>query len=231
MKGNNPMSHENSFVLGSPVVYRGQDFFGRETELVVSPLEKGIPGFWYWDSLSSKEFSGITPEIVRVKNRRIQLFDQTSLLQVYEHIGVLRFFGLFGLEGLGITGSGWPPYDGRAIGLWKAIKPNCLPVRKSFPLYMVRKSVSFVYDSPRGGRKAFTKISPTLNGQLTLDITRSYPGIGTQQKPNCSKRFARPRPWAGLHFCSVYRNGYLQSLSGHIINRSCGLKNGVKRNC
>jgi len=172
------MSTQKAFVLKKPIVYEGRNFFGRKAQLKFTPHSGEIPGSWFWRGPSvSKKMHEIGPDIIQEKNRRIELVNRFGTLPVYEHIGVLRFFNLIG--NLEIGGIGWPPYDGGAIGLWKAIQPACVTEKINVPLYSVSKTVRYEYKNMRGGRKAFTEIRPSSDGRLTLDITRSFSGKGT----------------------------------------------------
>jgi len=172
------MATQKVFVLKKPIVYEGRNFFGRKAKLGFTPQSREMSGPWFWRGPSvSKNIHEIEPGIIQGKNRRIELVNRIGTLSVYEHIGVLRFFNLVG--GLEIGGIGWPPYDGGAIGLWKAIKPACVAEKMDVPLYSVSKTVRYEYKNMRGDRKAFTEIRPSSDGRLTLDITRSFSGRGT----------------------------------------------------
>ena len=62
------------------------------------------------------------------------------------------------------------------------MKPACTTEERVFPFYSVGQTVRFEYKKPRGGRQAFTEIKPSVDGKLTLDITRSFPKLGTHRE-------------------------------------------------
>jgi len=169
------------FVLDRQVVHRGKDFFGRKAWIQLKPRFRGGPNTWSWKaSYTTGGTHEIRPEIVRTRGHRTELTDGKRNLSVFEHVGPLRFFPLVG--DLEITATSWPPYDGRAIGLWSAVKPACRVEAVDVPLYTVAKPVWHEYKKMRGGQKAFTQILPADSDELVLDITRSFSGIGTYQK-------------------------------------------------
>lgn len=169
------------FALSKPVVHRGQDFFGRKAELRFKPRFRGTRNSWSWKASSAlNDVHEIDPRIARTRSHRIELTNGQRRLSVYEHVGVLRFFPLIG--DIEITGTNWSPYDGRAISLWNTVKTVCETKVMDIPLYSVTKPVWYEYEEYRGSRKAFTQIMPSTDGKLTLDITRSFPGIGTHQE-------------------------------------------------
>jgi hypothetical protein len=196
------MTTQEVFVLKSQVVYKGPDFFGRKSELKFTPRYMKDPSCWLWRAPSdSGNVHEIEPGLVRCERRRIELVNGLGSLNVYEHIGVLRFFGLIG--GLEIGGIGWPPYDGRASGLWNVLRPACITEKITLPLYSVSKTVRYEYSTFRGGRRAFTEIGPSRDGKLTLDIMRSFPGLGEYRE-----RFQFPNKALLEKICDVRTLGW-----------------------
>lgn len=107
--------------LQKSVTIYGEDFFGRPAYIKFHPCEK--PG-WYWLYKPGREPVPISKEIAFCNLRRITLKYARQSLEIYEHIGVLRWLGL---DGVVIESSRFPPYHGRAYELWEALKPLCKP--------------------------------------------------------------------------------------------------------
>lgn len=103
-------------ILTKPIIIQGLDYWGRNSFIEFHPYGKNG---WYWDT-----GNGIVPisyEIVERKTRRMTLCANGRQLNVYEHIGVLKFLGI---DNILIKSSKWPPYDGSAWIYYEAIRPN-----------------------------------------------------------------------------------------------------------
>lgn len=157
------------------VAYHGKNFFGRESHLILKPR----PGLlWTWGVRSMDQVQ-ISPEILKANKRRVQLVYGEKILNVFEHIGVLRHVGLVGVE---IHGVGWPPYDGSARGLWNLVDPCIKETAEQLRLYTVKKPVRFQSSILRRGRTVFTEIHPSLDGRTTLDIFVDFKGLGEHRE-------------------------------------------------
>lgn len=159
--------------LTKKVIIEGPDFRGLKGKLTFYPLES--KNGWMWRSKKSFLVS-INSAIVDIKTRRTRLYFQGRKLQIYEHIGPLRWFGLCGVS---IESTPWPPYYGRVFELWEAIKPYCKEdTSKDINWYTVREPVKWIYPNPRNGQIAFTEIRPNTGKELKMKITCNYPGMG-----------------------------------------------------
>jgi hypothetical protein len=164
----------NQIELQSAVSVKGFDLFGRKAEISFRPTH--LSG-WQWQM--DKGYSiEISPEIINLKSRRTQLFfDEDNKLEVYEHIGLLRWFGLCNVL---IESTSWPPYHGRLLELWQAIKPHCqIDKSKEISWYTVKEKAKWVYPESRNGLVAFTEILPNYRKELNINLISSYPGLET----------------------------------------------------
>lgn len=154
-------------VLTRPVAVTGPDFFGRMSVLHASPANK--PG-WYWQTRS--RIVPITAALLSRRRRRLTLEYEGERLNIIEHIACARFLGL---DGIVIRcPSGWPPYDGSASALLRALRPH-LHGHGSLERYTSRSS----YHVSRGGNR-FVRLDSTCTDGLTLDVTVDYRGIGRE---------------------------------------------------
>lgn len=119
---------------------------------------------------------------------------------IYEHIGVLRFFGLVGVE---IEILGRPPYYGRSIELWQALELHCeTDTGTVLPLYTVERTMRWEYPKLRGGGKAFVELSPATKPYLTVAAFGDFPGIGSERRD-----FRFPDRQALAEVCTGYPAG------------------------
>lgn len=103
--------------LIQPVVVSGRDIFGRKSQITFAPYD--FPG-WHWKC--GNEVVPINSSIALCNSRRITLVYKEFRLEIYEHIGALRWTGL---DGIIIESPKFPPYHGRTKELWDALKPFC----------------------------------------------------------------------------------------------------------
>lgn len=175
------MAIQTAYVLNKEIIYQGSDFFGRKAKLGFTPRCCGSLEPWFWQDLSGQHnIREINPGIVKVKKNRVELVSGKEKLSIYEHIGALRFFNLVGR--IDISGSGWPPYGSGGIRLWNILRSACTVEKVETPQFTVSESVRYEYDGLRGDRKAFTEIKPAHDGRLTLEVIRSFRGIGIIKK-------------------------------------------------
>lgn len=94
-----------AYTIDAPVIISGKDIFGRDASITFAPAEQTG---WWW-KLDNGDLIPITREMVRVKKRRICFcLDEKILLNIVEHITVLR---MYGLDRIVISGATlWPPY-------------------------------------------------------------------------------------------------------------------------
>ena len=159
--------------LTEEVKVTGRDYFGRKAWIKFTPARQNG---WWWQYHPQEKPVLITPEIVRYFFRRLTLCHQDYRLQIYEHIGVLRFIGL---DGIIISGSAWPPYHGRPYEIWQKLKPRCKVNQLStIGWQTIAQPLRFNYDHRRTG---FLRITPTNSCCLTADIHCNYPGVGKSE--------------------------------------------------
>jgi hypothetical protein len=171
-----------SYRLAGPVAYSHPDFWGRKSSIRLEPSVPACSGHWTW-SPDGGPPTAIDPNIVVTNMRRMQLHARGQQIEVYEHIGVLRFAQIFGVN---IVGKGWPPYHGRAFELHKLVEPRLVEINSAdIPLYGVSESVCFRDDKTIAGGsvRPFVEIHPPADSDLglTLDIFIDYPGLGAYQ--------------------------------------------------
>lgn len=168
----------NQIQLNSEVYVNGPDLFGRKAQISFHPLNPSFTGWWWRENQHAPSLL-VNPGIINLKSRRTQLFSGNNKLEVYEHIGALRWFGLCDVL---IESTPWPPYHGRFLELWQAIKPYCQEVdSREISWYTLEKKVKWVYPEPRNGLTAFTEICPNDRKELKISLISSYPGLKTSE--------------------------------------------------
>ncbi len=166
--------------LGQTVSVRGSDFLGRDGCICFRPAPNPRDLSWEWVTKKKAARVRVGPGIVDVSSRRIQLKHDDEHLNVWEHVGILKYFGLMSVS---VSSTEWPPYHGRSLELWHAVKDHCWEDgRSEIPLYTVKRPVRFEYPSLRGGHKAFTEIWPTNDACVDMEVSASFSGLGTGGK-------------------------------------------------
>lgn len=94
-------------VLTRSVHIVGRDFWGRKAQVVLEPTK--AQG-WFWRVGTCDVPIG--PDLVCLAGRRLTLRYKNEELDVFEHLGALRAFGLDNVRIVARTS--WLPYDGRA---------------------------------------------------------------------------------------------------------------------
>lgn len=184
--------------LKSKVTIEGPNLWGFKSKFIFCPLPPDYG--WMWRSNRSFLVS-INPGIVDTKARRTRLYFEGKKLQIFEHIGTLRWFRLCGVS---ITSSSWPPYYGRSLEFWQAIKPFCEEdTSKEINWYTLRKSVRWTYPKLRNNQTAFTEIRPNTKKELKIEIMCSYPGLGVW-----TNYFSFPNNERLEELCAVYSQGW-----------------------
>ena len=170
-----------NFELKKPIRIKGSNFFGFRSELYLRP-HSFADKKWRWRT-ARKDCIPITPLIAKFSTRRILLVHGSDSLQIFEHIGAVRFTGLIGVEAevFGFPRC-LPPYDGCALEIWKAVKPYRISHGTVLPRYTVSKSVQWTYPEKRGGQQAYTRIEPDKSGELVVAVFLSFPKYGTHEE-------------------------------------------------
>ncbi|MBZ9577595.1 UDP-3-O-acyl-N-acetylglucosamine deacetylase [Patescibacteria group bacterium] len=188
----------NPIRLTKEVTIKGPNLWGLKAKLTFSPLNSRYG--WVWQS-NRLFFISINPSIVDDKAWGTRLYFQGKKLQIFEHIGVLHWFGLCGLS---IRSSSWPPYYGRSLEFWQAIKPYCEEdTSKEINWYTLRKPVRWTYPKPRNNQIAFTEIRPNTKKELKIEVTCNYSGMGAW-----TEYFSFPDDKELEQLCAVYNQGW-----------------------
>ena len=160
----------NPIRLNSEVTIRGPDFWGKQSFITFYPTDKEKG--WRWKTKNGVVL--ISPSIVQRKMRRFKIYSGSEKIEVFEHIGLLRYFGLCNLM---IESSPWPPYYGSGFKFWEAIKPFCsIDNSSEIPWYTIKTPVRWAYPKSRNGYRAFTEIQPNKNKRLEIEVIYSLPG-------------------------------------------------------
>ena len=154
--------------LIQPVEISGKNYFGLPSKIIIRPRNK--PG-WYWD-VDGKEVP-ITPNMLQYRKRRVVIVspDSKTCINVFEHIGVLRAFGI---DGITIKTNSWPPYDGCARTLLSEIKPFLFTGSQKVEWKTVPHEFVGKYPNPN----RYTKIQPNYQKQLDITVVINYQSLG-----------------------------------------------------
>lgn len=158
--------------LANPVIISNPDLFGRNAKISFFPVnQKG----WHWQCDPNEPPVSISADLLSFKRRRLVLAHEKYELNIFEHIGVLRWAGL---DGIKICSTKWPPYDGRSWEsyqlLHRAFKETDEPVKWCTLDHTVMCSFP-------GVESRFTKVIPDCEGALKLHIISEYEGIGMKE--------------------------------------------------
>lgn len=159
-------------ILTQAVTVTGWDIFGRAAWIRFSP-HRSLG--WHWAYRPNCEPIPITKELVSNRLKRICLNYQGARLEVFEHIGSLFFTGLTGIV---IESSTYPPYHGRPLELWSALKPYIIPFGKKTEWLTLQRPVRAGYDN---GRKGYVEFLPHSRPQLDLTVIIDFPKLGCRE--------------------------------------------------
>ncbi|QQG42387.1 MAG: hypothetical protein HYW15_02645 [Candidatus Giovannonibacteria bacterium] len=155
--------------LGREIVVWGKDYWGRDAWIKFLPTDKKG---WFWLYDPRMEPVRITADLLHHKFRRTRLEYHGAKLEVFEHIGVLRWLGL---ERIIIQSTAWPPYYGRPYELWRHIKIAC-----HSDLGSEMEWITVGRPIKRETKIGYTEIQPKESPELDISITCHYHGIGTE---------------------------------------------------
>lgn len=155
-------------ILQYPITIQAPNFWGRSSEIRFSP---GPAAGWWWDVDGC--IVPITPECASSKHLRLRLSFHKKRFELYEHIGVLRFFGLTNV--LVALSKPWPPHFGSGLPMWQKVKKYCqTDESQTLPWYTVAEALRWEYPEKRGGCVGFTEIQPATEPRLDLEVGYSY---------------------------------------------------------
>ena len=155
------------FVLEAPVDINGRDFWGRKASVRLEPID--VLG-WYW------QVNGVDvlldPTLLASRRSRVSLVHDGRHLEVFEHLGALRFSGLDSVRI--VTESSWLPYDGSSLLFWKKCAPLMRPVGV-LERFCVSEQVSV------SGKRSVS-YAPRPFDTLAVDVFVDYPRVGQHRQ-------------------------------------------------
>lgn len=161
----------NNLKLMHPVVIKGRDLFGLPSKITFHPGPLEVPG-WYW--LHRGELMPITSVMATTKKRRIVLeINFIKQLQVFEHIGFLRWMGF---NNLVIEANGWPPFCGGALFYYQRLRGAAVPAPGEVSYRTVTGACQWLYPERRKERWG-VEILPGVSPTLQLNISCEFPGL------------------------------------------------------
>lgn len=160
----------NVFRLTKPVSITGPNFFGRKAVITFSPSE--AEG-WWWKTRNGTV--RISPGLLTRKFRRTALCSDGQTFNVFEHIGFFRYLGLLDVV---IETPAWPPHLGSALPMWEQLRPHCFVDSVSSPRwYTLVEPVKYEYKKARVGFDAYTRIYPSKEPGLRLNVSYYHKGF------------------------------------------------------
>ena len=166
-------------ILRERVKVSGIDPFGRKTRIIfLPPADATVNGYrytsWLWQRMVNDRVcvSTIESSLAKGRPRRIALMQNNSVLEVIEHITPLRWFGILGLT---IDGSGWPPYFGRTWEFYAALHESLETLQHKVEWCTSSKQIKFSHQDTLGG---YTTFKPSEKPGLHVRIVINYQGLG-----------------------------------------------------
>jgi hypothetical protein len=154
-------------ILKKTVSVEGADYFGRPSFIEFSPTDRQG---WYWQPRPGSTLLPITAKLASDKPRRLVLVDGSERLEVWEHVGSLRFLGL---DGIVVRASTHLPYFGRPHELWQQLKPWCEPDGSNLPWHKIA-DVGYQKNG-----NSHVQICPGNSG-LKIEVDIDYAGLGSK---------------------------------------------------
>lgn len=159
-------------ILTKTVDVVGHNFFGFKSTIRFVPLDE--PG-WF---LIKRDKNGaiikkipINYKIAFCLKGRIQLKYEDLEINIWEHIGVLRFLGIDCVGVEMIRGSKWPPYLGGAGSYYKQLAKYLSITNEEIPIIKVKQDSSWMY-SADSDRSIY--ISKGDSQKLILDVSAKW---------------------------------------------------------
>jgi len=163
-------------ILTKEVTVFGPNLFGLKTGVNFVPLNE--PGWFLIKRDKNKNIIKKAPidyKIAFCLKGRIQLRHDGIIVNIWEHIGILRFLGIdeIGIEM--VDGCKWPPYLGGASLYYQKLRPYLKVTRGYIPKVAVKNNFTWTYPNDS---KRFVSLKTRVNHELTLIIS-------SQWKPFC----------------------------------------------
>jgi UDP-3-O-acyl-N-acetylglucosamine deacetylase len=131
---------------------------------------------WRWLLPHDEYDVPIDPNHLDNKVRRLRLRSLGNKLEVYEHIGFLRWFGF---NAINLTSTTWPPHDSCGNIFWQALKAqSVVDTSRELPWYTVKEPITWKYPARRHGNLSWTTLHPSTEKQVKIYIECNYHGIG-----------------------------------------------------
>ncbi len=158
--------------LKQKVEVTGRDYFGRPASISFTPSE--TPGWFLEGGIP------ITPDIVNHSTRRMVLQSGCVTLNIFEHIGVLRYLGL---DEVTISSTPWPPYI-TAGELWRKLQEHVEAVGEMEWVCMNYPKMCIGVCDKEGNRS--TKMSQGTVGKMQITIRIDYKNLPHSEPLRCS---------------------------------------------
>ncbi|KKW26320.1 MAG: hypothetical protein UY69_C0028G0007 [Parcubacteria group bacterium GW2011_GWF1_52_5] len=169
----------NIKVLRERVKVLGTNPLGRKSQLTFLPNADSATNdhshkAWLWQRTIHNRVcvSTIESSLAQRRPRRIVLVENSTALEIIEHITPLRWFGILGLT---LNGLGWPPYFGRSYEFYEALHRSLETTRQKVEWCTGANAVAFSHHDVFGGYSAF---EPSHSPGLHIKISINYSGMG-----------------------------------------------------
>lgn len=149
--------------LREPVMISGRDIFSRKAYIEFWPIG-GIPNGWWWE-YEEGEVIPIDFTIAQNRARRIVLCHKNAVLDMWDHIGSLRFTGLDGIV-IKIGPGNYVPYFTNPMEYWNKLKDFCVSVCEDVKWFKIKNPVEINLDNQQGS----IKVAPIKNEFEVLDV-------------------------------------------------------------
>lgn len=170
-----------------------RDFFGRKSSIRFRPsTERG-----WWFETKRKNILPLDLRIATSKTGRIQLYAEQTELNVYEHIGAGRFWGIDNI--IIVPETPWTPYL-TAQQYIERLLPFCKEVSESIPAIFIAKESSIEFDNQV---QTFGQIKPHTN--LKLLVYSKWSGLPSQNEILCIDSLSEDRL---REICSAKPQGF-----------------------
>ena len=157
--------------LTGQVLLEGPDYFGRKASIRFTPAPANVTG-WYWKLPNETGFVPINLEYTKYTHRKLSLVHGSMMLHVIEHVTPLR---MTGLDGIYVESDSWPPFHGRTLELWEALREHCVPTGEEVSWCTVKHTTSANY--PKNPERE-TVVSPSSDLSVEMLVSIYYKNIG-----------------------------------------------------
>lgn len=148
-----------------------KDYWGDESSIIFRPSD--APG-WHWEYESGKDPVLITAELLQSKRRRLALEYENRRLNIFEHLGVLKWCGF---NDLIVRSNEWPPYYGRSWEFYDFLRANSRTTNGNPGWCTVSREICFEYKKG-GNLDRHIRIIPSDSRSLELFVTCDYSSLG-----------------------------------------------------